>query len=98
MEIKHWLIVYDIRDAKRLGKVEKIMASYAYRVQKSVFEANAPEQVIDQLKLRLNSTIEAEEDFILFFNICERDWQKQQKYGLGAKGKEQMPDDGFMIL
>ena len=97
-DFKHWLIVYDIRNAKRLRKVEKCMESYALRVQKSVFESNAPEESIEQLKFRLEKIIEDSEDFVLFFKVCERDWQKQEKYGVGAKQKDEIPDEGFVIL
>lgn len=94
-ENKHWLILYDIRDAKRLNKVEKCVSSYAWRVQKSVFESNAPESTILQLKTELNRLIETE-DFVLFFNICERDWQKQEVYGVIGKNTEQT--DKFLII
>jgi CRISPR-associated protein Cas2 len=98
MATKHWLIVYDIRNTKRLRKVEKCMESYAWRVQKSVFETSAGDETINTLKWRLEQIIETKEDFVLFFNICKKDWQKQEKFGVGAKIKEQMPDDGFVIL
>ncbi|HQM85027.1 MAG TPA: CRISPR-associated endonuclease Cas2, partial [bacterium] len=38
MKNKNRLILYDIRDPKRLLRVAKIMENYGYRVQKSVFE------------------------------------------------------------
>ena len=98
MENKHWLIVYDIRDAKRLRKVEKCVESYAWRVQKSVFETTATEQTIGQLKFKLEKIIDEEDDFVLFFKVCEKDWQKQQKFGIGAKFEEEIKDDGFAIL
>jgi CRISPR-associated protein Cas2 len=97
-DIKHWLIVYDIRNVKRLAKVEKCVESYAWRVQKSVFESNATENTIEQLQSRLEGIIEKTEDFVLFFKLCERDWQKQEKYGINAKLKEEIPDEGFAIL
>ena len=31
----HWIILYDIRDVKRLSKVAKVVESYGWRVQKS---------------------------------------------------------------
>lgn len=96
-DLKHWLIVYDIRDEKRLVKVGKCMESYAWRVQKSVFETDADERTIGQLKRRLEAIIESE-DFVLFFNICERDWQKQEKFGVGAGEHGKNPNDGFAIL
>ena len=93
--MKHWLIVYDIRDAKRLRKVEKCVESYAWRVQKSVFESDAPEESIARLKMRLEKIIH-DEDFVLFFDICERDWQKQEFYGVN--GGTQPSDSPFLIL
>ena len=60
----NWLILYDIRDARRLQQVEKIVSSYAWRVQKSVFESDAPEATIEKMKRRLNYTVDEKEDFI----------------------------------
>jgi CRISPR-associated protein Cas2 len=98
MNSKHWLIVYDIRDSKRLRKVEKCMESYAWRVQKSVFESYAPETAMELLKSRLEKVMDTTEDFVLFFDVCERDWQKQEKYGIGSRDCERMSDDKFLIL
>lgn len=92
----NWLILYDIRDEKRLKKVEKIVSSYAWRVQKSVFESNAPEATINIMKDRLNYVIDEKEDFILIFNVCERDWGKIEKYGID--GGYDGVDDKFRIL
>ena len=33
MENKHWLILYDIKNEKRLVKVAKLLECYAVRVQ-----------------------------------------------------------------
>lgn len=77
----HWLIIYDIRQAKRLQKVAKLMAGVATRVQKSVFELNAPQTVVNELRLKTLTLIDPQKDFIVYFNICEKDWQKRQKYG-----------------
>ena len=98
MEQKHWLIVYDIRNPKRLVKVERCMESYAWRVQKSVFESHATDTTIESLKYALEGILVMEEDFVLFFEICERDWQKQEKYGIYSKGNDIIKDDKFIIL
>lgn len=92
----HWLILYDIRDARRLRRVEKIVSSYAWRVQKSVFESDAPESTIETMKYRLNYAIDEKEDFILIFNVCERDWQKCEKYGINSE--HEIINDMFKIL
>lgn len=99
MREKHWLIVYDIRDAKRLSKVSRCVQSFAWRVQKSVFETKATDETIGQLKLRLEKIIDTETDFILFFEVCERDWQKKEMYGKNIQNKNIMNiDDDFIIL
>ena len=92
--MKHWLIAYDIRDAKRLHKVEKCVESCAWRVQKSVFESDAPEEKISWLKTRVEYCI-GEGDFVLFLDICEQDWQKRQHYG--GDGQD-APDLPFLVL
>ena len=92
----HWIILYDIHDVKRLQKVAKIVSSYGWRVQKSVFESDADEKTISILKSRLLQTIDVETDFVLFFNVCEKDWQKQEKYG--KFDKTEIENDKFVIL
>lgn len=96
MENKHWLILYDIREEQRLVKVAKIMESYGHRVQKSVFEANAPESVIMTLKKKVELIMDVEEDFVLFFEVCERDWQKRQFFGKNLEKEEK--NESFVIL
>lgn len=92
----HWLILYDVKNAKRLRKVSKIIESYGWRVQKSVFESNADPLTIETLKARLNPEICPEEDFILIFEVCEKDWQKKEKYGKHGEGGIQ--NEKFVIL
>lgn len=92
----NWLILYDIRDARRLRQVAKIVSSYGRRVQKSVFESDAPEETIKIMKRRLNYVIDENEDFILVFNICEKDWQKREKYGINSE--HEILNDSFFIL
>lgn len=92
----NWLILYDIRDARRLRQVAKIVSSYGRRVQKSVFESDAPEETIKIMKRRLGYVIDENEDFILVFNICEKDWQKREKYGINSN--DEILDDSFFIL
>ena len=80
MSADHWLIAYDIRDGKRLGKVAKAVSSYGWRIQKSVFESDADEMAMNELKRRLDG-ITAPEDFVLILSVCEKDWQKRTVYG-----------------
>jgi len=43
-----WLILYDIRNEKRLRRIAKLMERYGERVQKSVFEAMCGEITIQK--------------------------------------------------
>lgn len=98
MTEKHWLIVYDIRNTKRLAKISKCVESYGWRVQKSVFESTASDETIGQLKLRLEKIMDVEEDFVLFFEVCERDFQKKQVYGKNIEAENSITDEDFVIL
>ncbi|MCR4422259.1 MAG: CRISPR-associated endonuclease Cas2 [Spirochaetales bacterium] len=89
-----WIVLYDIRDNKRLRKVAKIMENYGIRVQKSVFEIFASSDVIQRLRYRVQKVIMID-DYVLYINVCEEDWQKQIKYGVKACGYEQKD---FQIL
>jgi len=83
MKHSHWLILYDICDSKRLQAAGKIVSRYGERIQKSVFEANANDSVINALQQKLEG-IAGENDFIAIIPLCERDWQKAEKYGIMA--------------
>lgn len=98
MPEKHWLIVYDIRDMKRLAKISKCVESYGWRVQKSVFESTATDEAIGQLKSRLEKLMDIEEDFVLFFEVCERDFQKKQVFGKNIEKDDKITDESFVIL
>ncbi len=89
-----WVVLYDIRNPKRLRKVAKIMEYYGIRVQKSVFEIFAEKDVIERLRHRIQKVIHVE-DYVLYINICEEDWQNQLKYGLKTTGYQ---DKEFIIL
>ncbi len=78
--MKHWLVIYDIRDPKRLSRVAKVMVSFGVRVQKSVFEVEANDKVVEYLREKIKEIIEPE-DFVVYFDICVKDWQKKMKYG-----------------
>lgn len=93
----NWLAVYDIRDVKRLHKVAKAMESFGIRVQKSIFELSCSENDIRHLRQIIRNIIDDEEDYILFFSVCERDWQKREAYGK-SKLQDNYMDKPFVIL
>jgi CRISPR-associated protein Cas2 len=81
MNHHHWLIVYDICDPKRLRNIEKTISRYGIRVQKSVFESDVDEVLIGNLQRRIGQIIEGD-DFVTIFPLCEKDWQRVERYGI----------------
>ncbi len=79
--MRKWLVIYDIRDARRLQKVARVMKDYGQRVQKSVFEVEAGFATIERMRGRVLAIMDDERDYVVYFNICESDWQKKEKYG-----------------
>ncbi|MCX7786403.1 MAG: CRISPR-associated endonuclease Cas2 [Spirochaetes bacterium] len=86
--MSHWLVIYDIRNDTRLRKVAKRMEGYGVRVQKSVFEVEASSKIIERLRKEIRELLNVEEDYVVYFEICERDWQKREKYGPGGYAEE----------
>ena len=77
-----YLVCYDISHPKRLRLTAKILEDFGLRVQKSVFEVAATEVVIARLRQSVRRIIE-DEDFVVYFDLCHRCWQKKMKYGPG---------------
>ena len=93
--MKHWLIIYDIRDVKRLSSIAKIMEGHGVRVQKSVFEAELAVSELDKLRGKIRKRMAAE-DSVIFFDVCEADWQKRIKFGVGKY--IELDEKSFRIL
>lgn len=67
------VVTYDISDEKRLDKISKIMNNYGFRVQKSVFECYLTKEQLKNLKNKINSVINLEEDKVRFYLVCKND-------------------------
>jgi len=93
--MKKILILYDIRDNKRLAHVAKIVEKFAVRAQKSVFEFEGNDRTIELLRKLVRSEM-SEEDSVIFIDLCPKCWQKRLKMGV----LDSWIDDGksFRIL
>jgi len=65
---RYYIVVYDVNE-KRVAKVHKILRAYLQWRQRSVFEGYLNEGEVAELKRKLNSTINEEEDSILFYSL-----------------------------
>ena len=67
------------------------MENYGTRVQKSVFEIFSDKKTMISLQSDILDILD-EDDSVIFFELCQRDWGKIEKYGPGkyieTKGKD----------
>ena len=87
--MKKWLIIYDIKHARRLVRVMKIVNEYATRVQLSVYEMEDTDYAVGRIIERVEKVIDKAKDFVAYFELCETDWQKRDKFGrINELGKQ----------
>ena len=60
------LIVYDIKSNKRRRRISKILQSYGFRFQRSVFEARITSKKLDELKVRIARTIDKNDSLKIY--------------------------------
>ncbi len=66
------VVAYDTPDDKRRLKFAKILLDYGYRVQKSVFEIEAPQKLISEMEKRLKKVVDQNDDSLRIYHICQR--------------------------
>ncbi len=89
---RNWIIIYDIADNRRLAKVARIMEQYAVRVQNSAFEIYANKNTIEKIRTKLKGIINTAEDYVIYFQQCEQDWESKIKIGFGSEEKNYSAD------
>ena len=80
-----WLIIYDIRNERRLRRIAKIMERYGVRVQKSVFETYSDEKTINRMRREAGFVLE-KDDSLIAIPLCAKCWQKRMQYGVKTEG------------
>ncbi|MCX8125384.1 MAG: CRISPR-associated endonuclease Cas2 [Spirochaetes bacterium] len=80
-----WLVIYDIRNEKRLRRIAKMVERYGVRVQKSVFEAMCNETTIQRMRSEAKTILE-KEDSLIIIPLCASCWQKKKQYGVTTEG------------
>ena len=89
------IVAYDIADPRRLAKVAKIIKDYGIRVQKSIFEVDVDGQRFNEMKARVEGLIEASEDGVKYFPLCEKCAGTVEIIGQGVFID---PDEEFYVL
>ncbi|MDA1193027.1 MAG: CRISPR-associated endonuclease Cas2 [Candidatus Poribacteria bacterium] len=93
-EPKHWfLVMYDVREPKRLRRAAKHLEGYGHRLQYSVFRCRLTHRQIERLQWELTKMLETEDD-LLIIELCQgcgtkvADRNGQEDWKEGWKGHE----------
>ncbi len=79
-----YLVVYDIRDPRRLQRVAKVLADYGHRVQRSKFEIEVGPAALRELYRRLAAEIEPAEDGVKYIPLCRSCQARIEVIGQGS--------------
>ena len=93
---RNWLIIYDICEGKRLARVAKILTKYAVRVQHSIYEVKIEDYKIRIIRSQIQKEIDLEEDSVIWYDLCDTDWEKRKK--IGPKGNLTADIEDFILL
>ncbi len=75
-------VIYDIVNDKKRSQVARACKQYGlYRVQKSAFLGNLNKNEIDELSIKSGDLINANEDSVYIFPMCEEDFKKVKLLG-----------------
>jgi len=76
-----YLIAYDISSDKRRTQVHKALSGFGQWTQYSLFECFLTEKQYLQLRQRLDKILEAGQDSVRFYPICDSCRQKVETVG-----------------
>ena len=66
---RHYIVTYDICDAKRLRRVFKTMKGFGAHLQLSVFQCDLPDIDLVRMKAALTEIIDPREDQVLIIDL-----------------------------
>lgn len=84
------IISYDIADNKRRARIAKVLKSFGYRVQKSVFECQLDDdRKYLKMKKEIEKTINREDDSVRYYFLCSRCKGNVEVSGWGVVREEE---------
>ena len=89
------IVAYDIAEPRRLNRVAKVVKDYGIRVQKSIFEVGVDARRFTEMTARIEEVIEASEDGVKYFPLCEKCAGTVEIIGQGVFVD---PDEEYYIL
>ena len=84
------VVSYDIVDNKKRNRMSNLLLDYGRRVQKSVFECDLNEKNLSQMIEEAASCIDADEDSLKIYRLCESCLSRIRTYGRQTNSEESM--------
>lgn len=89
-----YLVCYDIADDRRRDRLATLLLDFGPRLQESVFLCNLDDVLFQRMTERIRKTVEAAEDKVHVFTLCEACRKRVWVVGL-----TEVPEDPeFFIL
>jgi CRISPR-associated protein Cas2 len=85
MNKMYFVVAYDITDDRRRNRVAKALLNFGQRMQYSVFECDIQKQHYVRMKDQLEKIINAEEDSVFFYNLCQHCAKQMERIGIEKK-------------
>ena len=79
-----YVVTYDVPDNPRRLRLAKVLKDFGERVQLSVFECILDGKLFDRMMDRIEETIEAEEDRVRVYQVCEGCRKEVKIFGQGV--------------
>jgi len=76
-----FVVSYDIVDNNRRNKLAEHLLDYGGECKKSVFEFDLEKKDLDKMIEEANKYVDAEEDSMIVYHICEDCQSKTESYG-----------------
>lgn len=66
-----WLVCYDIANPKRLKRISSFCEKFGIRLQKSAFQVDTDQEVLEKLIHGIKELMNQKTDSIVIYPICE---------------------------
>ena len=84
------VVSYDIADNNKRNRMANLLLDYGRRVQKSVFECDLGKKNLSQMIKKATGYIDADEDSLIIYHLCEGCLSRIQSYGRQIVRKDAM--------
>lgn len=86
-----FLIAYDISSDRRRNRVAKLLQSWGYRIQESVFQLRTSRADLDEIISDLEKIVDSKDDVVHIYTLCSSCEGKAEILGVGVA----LDDVGF---